>query len=170
MSLVSKYKFKFLFLICTIFIFIFFIFFIIRTSFSSYLEEIDTDLEVTYAAYVFEEGSTDFNIKTDGIIPSEKPYVYPFSISNYNESRKSDVDLKYTIKLTTTTNLPLRIELYKNKNYDNAGVNILSNGEYITDSDGSWYKKYTVDYENVLNYNNLLEFFQIPIFSASLIS
>lgn len=78
-----------------------------------------------------------------------------FSIQNYNEGENgliASVPLKYEIKLTATTNMPLEYRLYQ---YGDDGV--LKNtectieAELVQDEDNTWYKQVTAlpgTYEN----------------------
>ena len=84
-----------------------------------------------------------FNIDPEQIIPSDTPYVYKFSVSNFNASGNSDINIEYSLRVTTTTNLPLTFALYRNENHDDAGaVNLFSSPRIVQDSDGAWYNIY----------------------------
>ena len=98
------------------------------------------------ALYIFNREKMSFNIDSEKIVPSNDPYVYKFSISNYKDDKESDFDIIYNLKIKTTTNLPLDFKMYKNTDLNN---NILSGAEILRDSDGSYYKVYSVN-ENVL--------------------
>ena len=45
------------------------------------------------------------------MIPRYEPYVYFFSIANYDDTRRTDIPLEYTLTIRTTTNLPLEFKL-----------------------------------------------------------
>lgn len=68
------------------------------------------------ALYIFGTDNINFNLEPEGIIPSNTPHVYKFTVSNYNDKHDSDVDLKYKISIRTTTNLPKSIGLIEMKN------------------------------------------------------
>ena len=90
-----------------------------------------------------------------GIIPSDDPYTYNFSVSNYNEQKDSDVDISYHIRIRTTTNLPLIIELYRNEEYDDVGAtNILLSADDVRDADGACYHVYDSSADYNLYYAN----------------
>ena len=118
----------------------------------------------------------NFNIDSNGIIPSDDEFVYSFSISNYKDDLHSDIDIEYDLVITTTTNLPITLKLYRNTNYTDAGASsILSEREIKQDVDGSWYYIYKVDgtYEmkysdDVMDYYTLVVDFP-KIYSTSLI-
>lgn len=119
-------------------------------SYSLYESKAKMSLDIQTAMYVIEEGTMSFNIDLKDIIPSTEPYKYTFSISNFNDKQRTDVDLEYVLSLQTTTNLPLNYHLY-----DEADPNtdIIGNTEIKQDEDNAWYKtmevndKYSFGYE-----------------------
>ena len=114
--------------------------------FGSYQSNAYLNAEIEKAVLLLEEEKLDFSIDLNGLVPSEKPYVYYFSIANYNDSKKSNVDLEYGISMRTTTNIPLEYQLYRNEDYDAEGsVNLLENYNEVQDEDGSWYKVFNLD-------------------------
>ena len=114
--------------------------------FGSYQSDAYLNAEVVKAVLLLEEEKLDFSIAPDGLVPSEKPYVYYFSIANYNNSKKSNVDLEYSLSMRTTTNIPLEYQLYRNEDYDEeSSVNLLENFSEVQDEDGSWYKVFDLD-------------------------
>ncbi len=137
-------KVRFLSFSCVSFLILLFGIYSLIRSYSSYSSNANLTLDIQTAMYVLEEGEMTFNIDLDKIIPTDKPYVYAFSISNFNEKQQSDVDLEYTIKLQTTTNMPLSYRLY----YDSYNLNdadIISKRELKQDEDSAWYNLLTVD-------------------------
>lgn len=145
-KLLLQYKFKFVLFAFFILLLLSLFLFLIKKSFSSYVSDSDMLLNIEKALYILEEGELEFNIDVDGIIPNDAPYVYNFSISNFNDNDRSDVDITYDISLVSTTNLPLRFELYRNENYsDEDATNIISTNELVNDVDGSWYRYMKVD-------------------------
>ena len=73
--------------------------------------------EIEIAMYILNDDYQSMNLKLDSMIPRIQPYVHNFSIANYNETERTDVKLEYTLKIRTTTNLPLTYELYLNEMY-----------------------------------------------------
>lgn len=107
------------------------------------------------ALYIFGTDDIGFNLEPNGIVPSDNPYVYKFSVSNFNDKHVSDVDLKYSIKVKTTTNLPISIGLYRNEVYDSSGAtNILPVPNIVQDEDGAWYRYYNMDDSYEMNYKD----------------
>lgn len=132
---------------------IFLVFKLFQVAYASYESQAKINANIQQALYILEEGQLNFNIDSSQIIPSEKPYVYKFSISNYNDTRQSDVDIEYSITLRTTTNLPLTYELYRNEVYDASNAtNVIETVTAKQDVDGAWYnvaptkEKYTFLY------------------------
>ena len=120
--------------------------FLFSITLASYQSQTRLRANIDKALYIFNRDKMSFNIDSSKIIPSNDPYTYKFSISNYKDDKESDFNIIYTLKIKTTTNLPLSFKLYKNTDLNN---NILSSAEILRDSDGSYYKVYTVN-ENVL--------------------
>lgn len=192
---IFQYKIKFIILILFIVLLLALFLLFIKKSFSSYVSDSDLLLNIDHALYIFEEGEINFNIDTDGIVPSDEPYVYTFTLSNYNSAERSDVDISYTIELLSTTNLPLRFELYRNQSYlDSDATNIISLNELVQDEDNSWYRSmkvadsfnfyYSVDsidtyylliyfpksYSSTIDYEGVMDNIEIKIESEQIIS
>ena len=53
--------------------------------FGSYQSNTYLNAEIEKAVLLLEEEKLDFSIDLNGLVPSEKPYVYYFSIANYND-------------------------------------------------------------------------------------
>ena len=120
--------------------------FLFSISLASYQSQTRLRANIDKALYIFNREKMSFNIDSEKIVPSNDPFVYKFSISNYRDDKESDFDIIYNLKIKTTTNLPLDFKMYKNTDLNN---NILSGAEILRDSDGSYYKVYSVN-ENVL--------------------
>lgn len=143
--IIRKYKVRFL-CFAIFFLGLCFLFYtFIRRTFSSYVSDADVNVSVLTATYIFNEGTFNFNIDVNDIIPSNNPYVYSFTIANYRNNDRSDVDMDYTLELLATTNLPLTYALYRNQTYNASGAtNIITSDNIVTDTDGAWYHQLTV--------------------------
>lgn len=153
-KVIHRYRMHFIFfmIMFTILIFLFLLFF--KRTFSSLVADADVKVNVVNAVYVLEEGMFDFYIDLDGIIPSDTPYIYSFTVANYNDKKRSDVDIDYQISILATTNLPLKYELYRNELYNADGaVDIIDTNEIISDLNGAWYRKLSVDDMYRFTYN-----------------
>ena len=132
--------------------------FYILKVYSSYNSSSSINTEVVKAVYLLDEKTMDFNIDIDGIIPREKPYIYSFSIANYNDLKTSNVDLEYGLNITTTTNLPLKYELYRNEKYDDDNsFNLLTISSLKQDSDGSWYNDFSLNNKYTFSYKEKMK-------------
>lgn len=111
-----------------------------QIAYASYESEAKLNANIEKALYILKEGGMEFNIDLDKIEPSPDPYIYKFSISNFTGNKHSDVDIEHSITLTTTTNLPLTYELYRNENYDDENAtNLFKDMTVKQDIDGAWY-------------------------------
>lgn len=126
-------------------------FFLFQKAYSSYESSAKLNANISKALYVLKDGRTTFNLDSSKIIPSSTPYIYKFSVANFTDTKASEVDMEYSIKIRTTTNIPLTYELYRNQNYGDSGAtNILTVTDTIQDADGAWY--------NVLSPANSFDF------------
>lgn len=145
---------RFLIVILVMFILIVVAIKLLQIAYASYESQAKLNANIDKALYILKTGGMDFNIDLDKIEPSSKPYIYKFSISNFDGNRHSDVDIEYQMNITTTTNLPLTYELYRNENYDDENAtNLFENMKTKQDVDGAWYnylegqEKYLFPYE-----------------------
>lgn len=87
------------------------------------------------------------------VVKDYDQYIKPitFSIQNYNEKENgevglvSSVPLKYNIKITATTNMPLEYKLYQYKD-DNTELNTTPcavTDQLVQDDDNTWYRQIT---------------------------
>lgn len=124
-------------------LFLYLAFKLFGVAYASYETNAKLNASIDRAIYLIDNEGMSFNIDPEQIIPSDDPYVYKFSISNFNATTRSDIDLLYELRVTTTTNLPLTFELYRNENYDDAtAVNLFSSPRVAQDEDGAWYNIY----------------------------
>ena len=136
-----------IFLIGLIFI-LFFARYLFGLAYSRYEVRAKINANIDKALYIFEDEKLTFNLEPTGIIPRDDPYIYKFSVSNYNSSKDSDVDISYKVFIRTTTNLPIQLKLYRNELYDSdTAVNQLSGSTSVQDEDGTWYRVYQVSDE-----------------------
>lgn len=121
--------------------------------YSSYDSKTTINTKIEKAIYIIDEDTFSFNIDVLGIVPSDDPYIYKFSISNYNDTKQSSVDLEYSLSFRTTTNLPLKYELYRNQEYDSENaVNLFYLSSQKQDEDGSWYNVFNLPSTYTFNY------------------
>lgn len=124
-----------------------------QIAYASYESQAKLKANINKAIYILEEEGINFNIDLNKIEPSDNPYIYKFSISNYKGNKHSQVDIEYQINLKTTTNLPLTYQLYRNENYDNANAtDLFTEAKVIQDPDGAWYNSLEGKEKYVLSY------------------
>ncbi len=101
---------------------------IVFNSYSLYESEANSTADIDVAFYTLETDFATKVISLDEIIPGEERRI-EFSIANYyvddaGNNVTSETDMEYTLKIRTTTNLPLEYKLYKNQSL---GVDNLTN-------------------------------------------
>ncbi len=126
--------------------------FSLTRSYSFYESSANLSLDIKTAMFVVEPGTMKYNIDVDQIIPNENSYVYAFSISNFNETKRNDVDLEFNLYIQTTTNLPLTYRLYENE-YTPDRADLLTKSELKQDDDGAWYNLFTDETKYLFGFN-----------------
>lgn len=122
------------------------------SSFSKYQTNGVGQVDSNVAFYLLKPGYMTNQIKLSSLSPSNDPYVYTFSVSNTDGTNRSEVDLSYVVKIITTTNIPLRYELYMNENYLSSGATNLiniNNTVIAADEDGTYFQTFTMDSVNM---------------------
>lgn len=111
-----------------------------------------TDVEVTptIAFFVTDVKSYNDSIKLEEIVPRSEPYLYSFTVSNFKDNKRANVDLTYSIEFITTTNLPLNFKLYREDDLEN---DITSSTSFTTDSNGMYYKHLFIEEVSSLKYS-----------------
>ncbi len=146
---------RFLLFALFLFLLLFLSIYLFQIAYARYEMRTKLYAHIDKAIYMFESEKIQFNLEPTGIIPRDEPYVYRFSVSNFVSSKESDVDLLYNVKLRTTTNLPLQIELYRNELYTDSGASSVFNGaELVQDVDGAWYNIYDAHAEYEMFYED----------------
>ena len=73
----------------------------------------DSDVKVDVAFSLLQTEELVKTVALDEILPDGKVNDYKFSVMNYDsEGNRLDINVKYTITFKTTTNLPIKYELY----------------------------------------------------------
>ena len=100
---------------------------IMPVTFSKYQSMGTGNINSNIAFYLLESTYVTEQVKLNDLVPSDNPYVFNFTIGNQRDDDVSEVDIEYVLQIITTTNLPLRYELYKNCNFlDNSSVNLIT--------------------------------------------
>ncbi len=134
---------------------LFLAYYLFKGAYASYKSSAKLVTNIDKALYLIDTDKMSFNIDPEQIVPSLKPYTYKFSVSNFNSSKQGEVSLLYTVKVITTTNLPISIQLYRNENYDDSQATpLLTGARTVQDEDGSWYNIYDTNNSYTMDYND----------------
>lgn len=134
---------------------LFLAYFLFKSAYASYKSSARLVANIDKAIYLIDTDKMSFNIDPEQIVPSVEPYTYKFSVSNFNSTSRSEIDILYKIKVITTTNLPITVQLYRNENYDDAGATpLLTGARSLQDVDGSWYNIYDNSLEYEMGYSD----------------
>lgn len=107
-------------------------------------------IEPDLAFFIVDVESQTGQIKLESMLPSTTPYLYTFNVSNFKDTKKANVDLKYSIEIITTTNMPLNYKVYKGTDMTN---NKVSNDYFVTDDNGMYYRHLVIDDISYFSYN-----------------
>jgi len=127
------------FIIISLLIIIIFAFIQIRNTLARYETTTTTEREVDVAFWMLDTSFASERLLIDEIYPSNTPYEYTFTVSNFEGTKRAETDLEYDIVLTATTNLPFEYEIQK------GGVTCTKTEQLITDDDGTYYKQMTIN-------------------------
>ena len=109
------------------------------------------NISPTLAFFIVDVQNTSGQIKLDGLIPRDEPYLFTFEVPNFNDEKKANVDLTYSIELITTTNMPLNFKIFKGSNMEQ---NKVDSDTVTTDDNGVFYRHLVIDDVSVMNYSN----------------
>lgn len=119
---------------------------IVPTTFSKYQSISSSNSNVDIAFYIISSSMQTENLVMKEIGPSEEPYIYTFSVSNFENNKRLETKAKYNISINTTTNIPFTYKLYKVNGTNLEDVSL--NEGIITDEDGMYFRVIkTADYE-----------------------
>ena len=125
---------------------------IISKSLSKYETRTEASVNSNIAFYLTKAQYMTKNVKISEIEPSNVPKVYTFSVSNTYQNKTSEVDISYILKIITTTNLPLRYELYMNEDYQlSTSTNLISSENTVVAQDeyGTYFQTFTFEEEEL---------------------
>ena len=140
---------------------------IMPTTLSKYHSAGIGNINSNIAFYLLEATYETKQIKLNDIVPSDIPYTFTFTIGNQNDAMVSEVDIEYELKIVTTTNLPLRYELYKNSNYlDNEATNLITDNstKYSQDEYGTYFQTFNIETENLYYKNPITNTYTLVVF------
>lgn len=119
---------------------------IIPITYSVLKTDTSSDYKLDTAFYILKSDYYEKEIKLGEIYPSDNPFVYNFSISNFDGNKRLETLMDYYLKIVTTTNLPLSYELYMNQDYnDSDAKSIVINDHIDADSNGTYFRYLETD-------------------------
>lgn len=104
----------------------------------------------TLAFMLVDVTTTSGQIKLESIVPSTTPYLYTFNVSNFNSTRRANVDLTYSIEIVTTTNMHLNFKIFKGNNLTQ---NEIDTDTFTTDEDGMYFRHLVINDVSVMPYD-----------------
>lgn len=121
----------------------------------------NSSANIQTAFYVIGEDFQSINLSLDAFQPQNNRYQYTFSVSNFKDGHLIETSADYNVIVTTTTNLPLNIKLYKIEN--NEETEALSNSETIIDEYGTYFRKLTSNKEIVTHFTQVTNVYTLEI-------
>ena len=120
---------------------------IMNNTSARYESEANVSAEANVAFFIVNQGTYEQTISLTGLTPSLDPTYYTFYVSNYDsQGSRANVDIDYTIKFETTTNLPLMYEIVRNEDFDTPGyTNIIESTSLRQDEYDVFYNVFTND-------------------------
>ena len=133
------------------FLFIILLVVISKIPFTKARYENETTMRVkpSLAFFVVGVSSQTGQIKLEGMIPRDDPYLYVFNVSNFQGNKRANVDLTYSIEVITTTNMPLNFMIYRG----NGTVDEIDSDTTTTNSDGVYFRHLVINDVNTMPYN-----------------
>lgn len=119
----------------------------------------DSEASLDIAFYCIDEDFQTMTLSLDNIIPRTSPYVYNFSVSNNNGTKRTETELTYDLLIRTTTNLPLNVSLYDTNNNP-----VLIGSETIAvDDDGTYFRYIDIPQRDFGFINNQTDNYRIQV-------
>lgn len=165
---------------------------LISLTLSKYESSAKTTPNIQIAFYVMKDDFQSMSLNLDSLFPSDEPKIYGFSVSNQEGDKVCATDMEYTLKIRTTTNLPIKYDLYMNQNYNDSGAqSIVKSDNVEKDEDETYFRIITTDtiefthdvpmtntYQlvvtfpaeyNTINYKDIIEGIEITVDSKQII-
>ncbi len=115
-----------------------------------YESEVEVSGGPTLAFFIVDVTTQSGHIKLDEMIPRTEPYTYTFNVSNFNNQKRANVDLTYTIEVITTTNMPLNFQIFKGNDMNTMQVD---HDTTTTDENGVYYRHLVIDDASIMTYS-----------------
>lgn len=113
---------------------------LLPVAYSKLFSKTDSDSKIETALYILNTDYYEKEVKLDELVPSDTPYVYNFKVANNDGKNRLETKLEYTLKIVTTTNLPLSYKLYMNEDYNKGtSTNIITKDTIDKNSENGAY-------------------------------
>lgn len=146
--------------ICILFILLISLLFLVPYTLSRFKTEARSDAVMDIAFFVANDEYTHEEITLDDMTPGDSK-SYTFSVSNFIDNNRTDVNIDYYVEIATTTNLPLDYELYSIDG-DNQ-TNAIISDEIISDDDGTYFRIIKTS-NKYFNFNdNLTDYYKLTV-------
>ena len=116
-----------------------------------YESDIEMKVSPSLAFFIIDVESQTGQIKLESMTPRTQPYLYAFTVSNFKNNKKANVDLTYSIELITTTNMPLNFKIYKGNNMTQ---NVVDSDTITTDDDGVYFRHLVINGVSTMSYTS----------------
>ena len=127
----------------------------INITLSKYESSANVIAKSKVALFIINPGLYNNSINLAGLEPSDNPYIYQITINNFDDdNNRSQVNLEYTIKFITTTNLPLTFKVIRNTDYTPNVASIMASDTTTQDTDGTYFKTLSNNLKYLMNYNS----------------
>lgn len=141
---------------------------IIQLTLSRYQSDGSSDFNMETALFVFDEDYQEMELRLEDLYPTDDPFVYTFTISNYNDDRHAEVDLEYDLELLATTNLPLDYELYIDEDYtDSNATNAITENDIIQDEYDTYFREMKTEKQTFYYKNDELRTYTLVVYFGS---
>lgn len=136
---------------------------LIRRTLARYETTATSEKDVDVAFWVLDNTFKSDRLLLKDIYPSDISFDYTFTVSNFEMSpdgtvkKRAETDLTYELVITTTTNLPLEYQIERN------GQNCIKSQEIVTDDDGTFYKKITLETFEMLQSEDVTDTYVIKV-------
>ena len=110
---------------------------IIGQTIAKYKSNAQSEANIDLAYYLLKDQSISQDLVLTSILPRENAYIYNVRVANYDGTDRTETAIDYTIKIRTTTNLPLQYRVYKQPDLTNS---VISSETTTPDSDGTYFK------------------------------
>ena len=136
---------------------------LIRKTLARYETTATSEKDVDVAFWIIDNSFKSDRLLLKDIYPSDTSFDYTFTVSNFEASpdgnikKRAETDLTYELVLTTTTNLPLEYQIERN------GQNCIKSQEIVTDDDGTFYKKITLETFEMLQSEDITDTYAIKV-------